>query len=383
MDEKKKAAMLKRFLRGQEKALDYEEQKERKQSARIRKSERRAKPPRRRNWADAEDDEAAQEPQKNIRNQELGKPARTPKAASSENLTEALVVGLSSGRAVIAAEGQQISARLSTEIIIKQQSSIAVGDRVLFDLVGGQARIQQVLQRQTCISRPDPASPSRERALVANIDLAVIVTAAKEPGVRPGLIDRFLIALDRSGVEALICINKLDLVQTAEESQALEELLFPYRALSTKILLCSVHNGQGISELSSLTSGRTSVFLGHSGVGKSSLLNAIDPRGGRKTNHGRAFDGKGRHTTSSSSLRPLPGGGSIIDTPGLRSFGLWDIEAGDLWQHFPDLAAHARQCRFSNCLHSSEPDCGVRQAANSGALAQARYASYLRILQSL
>ncbi|MHC5066163.1 MAG: ribosome small subunit-dependent GTPase A [Planctomycetota bacterium] len=383
MDEKKKEATRRRYLRAEKKFLDYEEQKERKQSARIRKSEEQARPPRQRDWADEEDYGESSPLEKMAPTRPLRSGSRSTQDPVLENLSEALVTGLACGRAELMTEDEQFSARLSGSIVTQQQSSIAVGDRVLFDSVGGQARVQRVLERRSSLSRPDPSHPGRERVLAANVDLAVIVNAVREPGIRPGLIDRFLIALERSGVKALICINKIDLIDDETAASTLDEELLPYQQMDVDISSCSVLSGYGIAELTARLSGKSCVFVGHSGVGKSSLLNAIDPDAARRIASGRKFDGKGRHTTTSSSLRTLPGGGSIIDTPGLRSFGLWDIDAEDLWQHFPDLIPHAKQCRFSDCRHQSEPDCGVREAAVSGSLSEARYASYLRILQSL
>ncbi|MCZ6597639.1 MAG: ribosome small subunit-dependent GTPase A, partial [Planctomycetota bacterium] len=159
--------------------------------------------------------------------------------------------------------------------------------------------------------------------------------------------------------------------------------LEPLVAAGVQVVACSAESGEGVADLEERLAGRTCVFVGHSGVGKSSLLNALDPELGIKVSAVRESDGKGRHTTSASTLHRLPCGARVIDTPGVREFGLWNLSAEELAGYFPELAKHAAGCRFRDCSHDHEPDCAVRAAVASGGIPAARWRSYLRIRATL
>ncbi|HYL38804.1 MAG TPA: ribosome small subunit-dependent GTPase A [Bryobacteraceae bacterium] len=250
-----------------------------------------------------------------------------------------------------------------------------IGDRVLFSV--DRRRIEEVLPRRTTLSRADPQNPHRERVIAANIDLVVHVVSLKSPPLRPGLIDRYLIATAAAGAAPLVCVNKIDLLEAASELEPLQT----YEALGVPVLRCSAASGQGIHQLREALAAKLCVFTGHSGVGKSSLLNALDPDLELATNTVNAASEKGRHTTTSSALYQLANGGMVIDTPGIREFGLWKIRAADVRRYFHEFSSH--QCAFSDCSHIHEPDCAVRAAADSGAIAPARYESYRRIVATL
>lgn len=250
-----------------------------------------------------------------------------------------------------------------------------VGDRVLFS--PERRRIEEILPRRTVLSRSDPANPHLERIIAANIDVVVNVVSIKSPPLRPGLIDRYLIATGKSGAEALVCVNKIDLVESAEELTSISA----YQKAGVAVVLCSAATGEGLQMLSQAIAGKLCVFAGHSGVGKSSLLNALDPGLDLVTGSVSEANEKGRHTTTSSALYRLSNAAMVIDTPGIREFGLWDIAPADLHRYYAEFAAYA--CSFSDCSHSHEPGCGVKTAVESGEIPEFRYQGYLRILATL
>jgi ribosome biogenesis GTPase len=257
----------------------------------------------------------------------------------------------------------------------RHTAEVAVGDQVLFS--PARRRIEDVLPRRTVLSRADPHNPRLERVIAANVDVVVNVVSLKSPPLRPGLIDRYLIAIGKSGAEPLLCVNKIDLLEGPEELAPLR----PYQDVGIPVITCSAATGAGLESLSAALAAKLCVFAGHSGVGKSSLLNALDPHLQITTGSVSDANEKGRHTTTSSALYKLPNGATVIDTPGIREFGLWDVTRDDLRRYYQEFAAH--QCAFSDCTHTHEPDCAVKQAVASGAISEARYESYARILASL
>ncbi len=309
--------------------------------------------------------------------------AADPEERTGPNL-RGTVVAISSGACRVEVADRELDCVLPSEVARDQQAAVAVGDEVVLSAHGdGAHRLSGVLPRRTCLSRPDPRNPHRERVIAANIDVVVHVASVVEPPLRPALIDRYVIAIERSGAEAAICVNKMDLLEDARLQRRELRRLTPYAELGLTILPCSAKTGAGLDALRTHLAGRTAVLTGHSGVGKSSLLNALGSRSLTATGHVRQRFGTGRHTTSRSHLYRLAGGIRIIDTPGIREFGLWRMSAGELRGFFSDFGDHAGGCRFTDCSHSHEPDCAVRAAADGGGLAAARYATYLRILRSL
>lgn len=302
-------------------------------------------------------------------------PAR-PRVARDPNTAEvrATVVGLARGRARVRAGDGERDAVLAPELAAAQQSEIAVGDEVIVhERRDAEPLVASVLPRRSELARVDPENPARRRVLAANVDLAVLVLSADR--LRAGLIDRLALALAGSGAQLAVCVNKCDLPHDAE---AREAALAPHRAMELPIVVASATRGDGVEELRALVAGRCCAFVGHSGVGKSTLLNRLDPEHARATGEVRARDGRGRHTTSASSLRILADGTRLIDTPGVRAFGL-EEGATDAAAAFTDIGALAAGCRFRDCAHRSEPGCAVRAAVESGALAEERYAAFLRI----
>lgn len=286
-----------------------------------------------------------------------------------------------------------VACMLPSRLAALQREQVATGDHVqLARAADGAWWVHSVAPRRSELSRPDPHNPRLRRVLAANIDLVVHVASVRSPPLVPALLDRFLIAIAQSGAEPMIAINKCDLATPPPPPGDLSAPLLagdrelvqlePYRKLGIPIVLCAASTGQGIESLRRHLAGRTTVFAGHSGVGKSSLLNAL---GGHElaaigTLGGR---GKGRHTTTRAALIRLADDTCLIDTPGIRELGLWQLGLADLARHFPDIAAHASGCRFRNCGHSHEPGCSVRQAVAGGELDAARLDTYHRIRASL
>ncbi len=304
-------------------------------------------------------------------------------ATSDEAAAHApIVVGVARGRVRLRdTEGREVDVPLAAHLAAVQSSAVAVGDRVVLEGAETEGvRVGEVLPRHSVLARPDPSHRGRERALAANVDVGVVVVTAR-PLPKTGLVDRLLVALQRGGVQPVIALNKVDLLEPAERADVLERLQ-PYRDLGLDCPAVSATTGAGIGVLAACLAGRTAVLVGHSGVGKSSLLNALVPGTDLPTGAVRAGDGKGRHTTTSSSLLDLGDGTRLIDTPGVRAFGLfrWDLPL--LREAFPEVEERAAACRFSNCRHRAEPGCAVRAAVELGELSAARFASWLRLLAS-
>jgi ribosome biogenesis GTPase len=255
-----------------------------------------------------------------------------------------------------------------------QRHVVAVGDLVVFRPVGKEEGvIERIEPRHGVLSR---GSKGRRQVIVANIDLLLIVTSAAEPTIKPNLIDRFLVAAEQMRIEPVICINKVDLVDPAD----LQPLAGVYGRMGYQVLLLSASQGSGVSRLAGLMAGRQSVVAGQSGVGKSSLLNAIDPALNLKVRSVSAETEKGRHTTTTARLLPLSVGGHVVDTPGIRQFQLWDVIPEEVANYFRDLRPYVGLCRFPDCTHTHEFDCRVKDAVGFGQLDVRRYESYCQLV---
>ena len=257
---------------------------------------------------------------------------------------------------------------------------LAVGDVAHVAGFDGHMKVVGLEPRRTKLSRPDVDNPHLERVIVANVDVVCIVVSVVTPPLHPRLIDRYLVAIQLGGAEPLIVINKTDLMQKDELSIELEKIA-PYAALDVPIFACSTESGNGLDALQETLTGKTCVFVGHSGVGKSSLANALFPELKLKVGELMSGHGRGAHTTSTSSLFEVGNGTRLIDTPGIRSFGLGKMSLLELQASFPEFDTFS--CRFRDCTHSHEPDCGVKQAVENGGLFRERHETYLRLLEEV
>ncbi len=263
----------------------------------------------------------------------------------------------------------------------RQSSDLAViGDRVRVSLLPeGTGIIEEVAPRRSRFSRrqPGPRGSWREDVMVANLDLVVAVFACADPPPNPRLVDRFLVVAEQNEIEAFVVANKVDLVGADEPERMFE----PYRSIGYEVVYASARTGDGVDDLRQRLAGRLSIVAGPSGVGKSTLLNLIQPGLRLATADVSEALRKGRHTTSVAELHPVEGG-FVADTPGIRELGLWQIPSTELAWCFVEFRPFLGGCAFNDCSHLHEPRCAVRAAVESGAISEGRYDSYRRLLNS-
>lgn len=269
--------------------------------------------------------------------------------------------------------------RLLKTLSTDQRHVVVAGDRVLFRPVPGtdlhEGIIERVEPRRGSLCR---TSRGRQHVIVTNVDQVMIVASAAEPRLKPNLIDRLLVTAEKSGVRPIVCINKIDLVEPA----SLEPLVGVYSQMGYQVLLLSAKTGFGIPRLARLFKDRESVVVGQSGVGKSSLLNAVDDPLQLRVEPVSADSEKGRHTTAAAQLLPLSFGGYVVDTPGIRQFQLWDVIPEEVGGLYRDLRPYVSRCKFPNCTHTHEADCAVKDAVADGRLDERRYESYCSLFLS-
>jgi ribosome biogenesis GTPase len=263
--------------------------------------------------------------------------------------------------------------RLNWEGGTPPSARLVVGDRVTAEMRGDDGVVVAVHARQSSLLRAAPHS-GRPQLLAANVDRALLVFAAGRPEAKRGLLDRFLVACHMAEIEAVIVMNKIDL-GTGE----VDRWLPIYEKLGLEVLRVSARSGWGLGRVRRRLVGKTTLFCGPSGAGKSSLLNAVYPGFRLKVGSISEVTGKGRHTTTRAELMPLPYGGFVVDTPGLKEFGVWEASADDLVAAFPEIAATTGGCRFADCSHLREPDCAVRLAVENAEIDAGRYESFLKI----
>ncbi len=301
---------------------------------------------------------------------------------------EGLIVKAISGfYTVVLADGSEVICRLPGRLKQEWQQSglAAVGDRVNISLIEGEDEaaglVEEILPRRNALSRSRPVAHSRqlasdqEQVLVANIDQVIFVFSLRKPATNLRKLDRMLVVTEKEGLPAVICVNKIDL---GSESEARAEFQV-YADIGYPLLLTSARTGAGVAELAALLQGKISVLAGSSGVGKSSLLNAVQPGLGLKISQVSKATEKGLHTTRFAELIPLERGGYVADTPGIRGWALYDIEPDELDGYFREIAPLVAHCQFSDCTHEHEPGCAVQAAVKAGKIAAERVESYHRL----
>lgn len=258
---------------------------------------------------------------------------------------------------------------------------IAVGDNVI---VTEENVIVSIQERTSILSRADNLSRNKEQLIAVNIDQVLITASVVLPELKPFLIDRYIISAQKGNLEPIIVVNKIDLLQdpaAAKEKELYEECVRIYRQLGITIIGISAVTGEGMDQLRAVMQGKTSVFSGQSGVGKSSLINIVTQScfavGAMvsRTN-------KGSHTTTTTQLIALPCGGFCIDTPGIRSFGVWDLSLKDVTDYFSEIAKVKSECKYLDCRHLAEPDCAVQRAVEEGVISFLRFSSYCALMQT-
>ncbi len=309
--------------------------------------------------------------------------SRRPPPDSAEEPREGVVAAVFTRDALVWSGGVEWLCGLRGRF--RKEQRPVVGDRVGFTILAdGGGAIAALQPRRNTLTRKiadrgRAGKVSAAQILAANVDQLVIVAALHDPPFRSGLVERFLVAAAVGGLAPLLCINKTDLERDGE----LEECAAPYRALGIPVVGASILRPETLEPLAAALAGKTSVLAGHSGVGKTTLLNALAMRDMAVAEVGGGQVARGRHTTTTARMIPLRGEGFAIDSPGVREYGLHGVSAPELARHYPDFRSFLGQCGFGDCLHRSEPRCAVREAVAEGRISQARYRSYATLLEEL
>ncbi|WP_121352757.1 ribosome small subunit-dependent GTPase A [Flavisolibacter nicotianae] len=268
---------------------------------------------------------------------------------------------------------------------ITSTNPIAVGDVVDFENENekeGTVTIIRIHDRRNYINRQSPRAKYQHHIIAANLDQSLLLATLKEPRTSQGFIDRFLVACEMYHVPAIVVFNKTDLYKDKEWAQY-ERLKDVYETVGYAVFPISIKEGKGVDDVRQLLKGKTTLLSGHSGVGKSTFINAVMPGSKIRTQDVSGWSGKGLHTTTFAEMYDLPLGGRIIDTPGMREFGLVDVEKEELSGYFPEMRQRLNDCQFNNCQHINEPGCAIKEAVIAGEIDEDRYVSYVNILESL
>lgn len=260
---------------------------------------------------------------------------------------------------------------------VRSTNPVVVGDRVVCETdAAGDRVIVDIAPRSNYVIRRASNLSKESHIIAANVDRALLMVTLRAPETPTEFVDRFLVTCEAYKVPVTILLSKRDL----QDAEAVAEFRGIYEAAGYEVLEVSAADGTGVGRVRELLAGSTTLLSGNSGVGKSTLVRAIDPSLDIRTGEISESHGKGRHTTTFSTMYPLSGGGAVIDTPGIKGFGLIDIGGDELWHYFPEMMRAASGCRFYNCTHTHEPGCAVVEAVRGGTIAWARYESYLKML---
>lgn len=319
---------------------------------------------------------------------------REKKERLPDDLKKGLVVAVRSDGIEVESEGTYYLCRLRGLLKKAKKDAktlVAVGDRVLFqDAEDDEGYIAHVEPRRTQLARADNLSRRKQQIIAANVDQVIISCSLVAPLFKPYLIDRYLIAAEKGGLNPIVVVNKLDLLEDESEpeelriaqKELLESFQEAYGALGVPVLLASLQEKEGLDAMREVMKDRITVFSGQSGVGKSSIIRELT---------GTDLDvadvvsrtRKGSHCTTFAQLLPLPFGGWCVDTPGIKSFGVWDLDVDEIEPAYRDIHEVGHGCHYANCTHIHEPDCAVRQAVEEGTLSRLRYESYLQLRDSV
>lgn len=266
----------------------------------------------------------------------------------------------------------------------KLTNPVAVGDEVLFEQEKGleTGMIHKILPRQNYVLRRSTRQKHHQHLIACNLDQALLVVTLREPNVKLGFIDRFLLTTEAYSIPTYIILNKADLYDE-DDLEMYEGLKILYGRAGYQTRLVSAETGEGLEELQLLLKDKRSLFSGHSGVGKSSLINSLAPGFGLRTGEVSDYTQKGMHTTTFAELFTLPGGGEIIDTPGIKELGFLNLEPQDVAHNFPEIFEASKNCKYNNCLHINEPHCAVKAGLETGEIHELRYQSYLSIMEEI
>lgn len=259
---------------------------------------------------------------------------------------------------------------------------VNIGDLVMVDTAEADPVISEVLPRRNYIIRQSARNRTAEHIIAANLDQAMVMATVAMPRTSTGFIDRFLVTASAYHVPSVLIFNKIDLYDPSETAM-LKDLTATYTNAGFSVIVTSAETGTGVETVRQMLKDKITLLAGHSGVGKSSLINRIDPALDLKTAAIAGYNQKGRHTTTFVEMFELPGGGFIIDTPGIKEFGILDFEAQEVAQYFPEMAMLLPQCRFNNCLHINEPGCAVKEGVESGTVSGGRYQNYRSIVNEI
>ena len=309
-------------------------------------------------------------------------------SASHEPITpmtkiEGIVCSVLGGACNIEWQGKEIACDIRGRLkegSRRESHPVAVGDAVVAEAApDGRGAIEEVMPRRSKLSRPGKNDRDIEQVIVANADQLMVITSVRKPQPKPGLIDRYMIAAENGRLDAMLVINKVDL---AKDSQH-EELRDIYQSAGYAVILTSATKREGLDGIQAALAGKFTVLAGQSGVGKSSLINAIEPSLDLRVDRVSKATNKGRHATTRVTRHPLSCGGWVADTPGIREFGLWDVLPEEIDGCFPEMVEAVEDCKFPGCTHRHEPDCAVLAAVEEGRIHTSRYESYVRIREHL
>jgi ribosome biogenesis GTPase len=268
---------------------------------------------------------------------------------------------------------------------ITSTNPIAVGDEVAFDMedeLENRVMITELFPRRNYVNRISPANRRMHHIIASNLDQSLLVATLKDPRTSVGFIDRFLVTCEAFHIPAIVLFNKAD-IYGEKEMELFEDRKSMYERVGYKVLLTSVRTKEGIDLLRTALQDRMTLISGHSGVGKSTLINEILENENIRTREVSEWSGKGMHTTTFAEMYDLPKGGRLIDTPGMREFAIADIPKQELSHFFPEMRAVMNDCQFNDCMHINEPGCAVKKAVIKGEIHEERYVSYLTILDSI